>query len=305
MAELPRNGNLLALARRFATDQALANHLKVPRTTLRDHIYRLNMREAVNAVRERPVAARPDEIPIIRRDYSHLDKLALYPMGDVHIGSSAHSADMWEGWLRYLEDREDASLLGTGDFLNAALKDSKSDVYDETMKVSDAKRLLRKQLTPLAEDGRIDGLAPGNHEERIHRATGDCPILDVCDSLGLPYIETAALIVYTVGDQEYEVYLRHGTGTGQGFAQLEKSRLVIRADVYITGHIHNQSARVGDQFEHNRKSAHVERRKFLVVTSGAFLGYEKYAAVRGYQAGHMGAPRIHLSGRRHDFHVSL
>jgi hypothetical protein len=43
----------------------------------------------------------------------------------------------------------------------------------------------------------------------------------------------------------------------------------------------------------------------MVVTSGAFLGYEKYAAVRGYQAGHMGAPRISLDGRRHDFHVSL
>lgn len=305
MAELPRNGTLLGLARRFATDQALADHLKVPRTTLRDHIYRLGMREAVNAVRERPTAARPDEIPIIRRDYSHLQSLALYPMGDVHLGALSHNGPMWEGWLKYLEDRGNASLLGTGDFLNAALKDSKSDVYDETMKVGDAKRLLRKQLEPLAKDKRIDGLAPGNHEERIHRATGDCPILDVCDALNVPYVETAALFVYTVGDQEYEVYLRHGTGTGQGFAQLEKSRLVIRADIYITGHIHNQSARVGDQFEHNRKHDAVERRKFLVVTSGAFLGYEKYAAVRGYQAGHMGAPRIYLDGRRHDFHVSL
>lgn len=305
MADLPRDGTLLGLARRFPTDTALAAHLGVARETLRDHIYRLNMREAITAAREHSDATMPDEIPIIRRDYSRLDKLALYPIGDIHLGALAHNGSMWEEWLHYLEDRGNASLLGTGDFLNAALKDSKSDVYDETMKVGDAKRLLRRQLEPLAKDGRIDGLAPGNHEERIHRATGDCPILDVCDSLCIPYIETAALLVYTVGDQEYEVYLRHGTGTGQGFAQLEKSRLVIRADVYITGHIHNQSARVGDQFEHDRKRGTVERRKFLVVTSGAFLGYERYAAVRGYQAGHMGAPRIYLDGRRHDFHVSL
>jgi hypothetical protein len=263
------------------------------------------LRAADSTEDQRPTPSRPDEIPIIRRDYSHLEKLALYPMGDVHLGALSHNGDMWAGWLRYLEERRNASLLGTGDFLNAALKDSKSDVYDETMKVGDAKRLLRRQLEPLAADNRIDGLAPGNHEERIHRATGDCPILDVCDSLGVPYIETAALLIYTVGDQEYEIYLRHGTGVGQGFAQLEKSRLVIRADIYITGHIHNQSARVGDQFQHNREAGHVERRKFLVVTSGAFLGYEKYAAVRGYQAGHMGAPRIFLDGRRHDFHVSL
>lgn len=305
MAELPRNGTLLGLARKFPTDQALADHLKVPRTTLRDHIYRIGMREAVNAVRERPQVARPDEIPIIRRDYSAHEKHYLYPLGDVHLGAKMHNAAMWEQWLAYLEDRPNCSLLGTGDFLNSAIIGSKSDTYDETMTVGDAKRLLRRQLEPLAKDGRIDGLAPGNHEERVQRAVGDCPILDVCDSLGVPYIESAALIVYTVGDFEYEVYLRHGTGTGQAMTALDKSRLVIRADIYVTGHIHNQQARIGDHFEHNRTSGHVERRKFYVVTSGAFLGYERYAAVRGYQAGHQGAPRIFLDGSRRDFHVSL
>jgi hypothetical protein len=305
VADLPRNGNLLGLARKFPTDQALADHLKVPRTTLRDHIYRIGMREAINAVRERPQVARPDEIPVIRRDYSGQDRHYIYPLGDVHLGAKSHNGPMWAEWLAYLEDRDDCSLLGTGDFLNVAIVGSKSDVYDETMTVGDAKRLLRRQLEPLAKSGRVDALAPGNHEERIHRSTGDCPILDVCDSLSVPYVDAAALIVYTVGDQEYEVFLRHGTGSGQAFTALDKSRLVIRADIYVTGHVHNQAARVGDHFEHNRTAGAVERRKFLVVSSGAFLGYEKYAAVRGYQAGHMGAPRIYLDGRRRDFHVSL
>lgn len=305
MAELPRNGSLLALAKKFPTDQSLADHLKVPRTTLRDHIYRLGMREAVHAVRERPLAARPNEIPVIRRDYSGQDRHHLYPLGDVHLGAKSHNAPMWSEWLGYLEDRNDCSLLGTGDFLNTAIIGSKSDVYDETMTVGEAKRLLRRQLEPLAQAGRVDGLAPGNHEERITRATGDCPILDVCDTLNIPYVESAALFIYTVGDFEYEVFLRHGTGSGQTMSALDKSRMVIRADIYITGHIHNQAARVGDHFEHNREAGAVERRKFLVVSSGAFLGYEKYAAVRGYQAGHMGAPRIFLDGRRRDFHVSL
>jgi hypothetical protein len=305
LAELPRNGTLLGLARKFATDQALADHLQVPRTTLRDHIYRLGMRDAVNAVRERPTTSIPDEIPVITRDYSSQDRHYIYPMGDVHLGAKNHNASMWQEWLRYLEDREDASLLGTGDFLNTAIIGSKSDVYDEQMTVGEAKRLLRRQLEPLAKAGRIDGLGPGNHENRITRAIGDCPILDVCDLLSVPYWEASALFVYLVGDQEYRVFLRHGTGTGQAFTALDKSRLVIRADVFITGHVHNQAARVGDQFEYDSGAKSVVRRKFLVVSSGAFLGYEKYAAERGYQAGHQGAPRIYLDGRRHDFHASL
>lgn len=300
---LPVNGKLLDLARRFPTDQSLADHLKVPRTTLRDHIYRIGAREAVNAVRAHRQIARPDEIPVIRRDYSDQDRHYIYPLGDVHKGAKQHNLAMWTEWLEYLRDRKDASLLGTGDFLNTAIIGSKSDVYDETMSPGDAKRELRRELQPLADEDRIDALAPGNHEERITRAIGDCPILDICDSLDVPYVEAAALLVYTVGDQEYEIFLRHGTGNGQSLAALDKGRLVIRADIYITGHIHNQAAKIGDHFE--REQLAVQRRKFMVVSSGSFLGYEKYAAVRGYQAGHMGAPRIFLDGRRHDFHVSL
>ncbi len=34
-------------------------------------------------------------------------------------------------------------------------------------------------------------------------------------------------------------------------------------------------------------------------------GSEKYAAVRGYSPGRLGAPRIFLDGRRRDLHISL
>jgi hypothetical protein len=261
------------------------------------------MREALNAARERPEVVRPDEIPIIRRDYSGQDRHYIYPLGDLHIGAEQHNAAMWAEWLEYLEDRPDCSLLGTGDFLNTAIIGGKSDVYDEQMGVGDAKRLLRSQLAKLAEENRIDGLAPGNHEDRITKATGDCPIFDVCDWLGVPYVRSAALFVYMVGDIEYEVYLRHGTGLGQSLASLAKSGLVIHADVYVTGHVHKQAATADDFFVRRGDSVVREKRHF--VSSGSFLGYEKYAAVRGYSPGRLGAPRIYLDGRRHDVHVSL
>lgn len=50
--ELPRNGELLALAEQFPTNQALADHLGVPRETLRDHIKRMGMVDAVATVRD-------------------------------------------------------------------------------------------------------------------------------------------------------------------------------------------------------------------------------------------------------------
>lgn len=305
ISSLPVNGELLKLAQRFGSDQALADHLDVPRTTLRDHIDRQDggaLRNYLRAVRG-DHRLESTEIQVITLDYSDQEKHSIYPLGDVHKGAKSHNRVKWEEWLGYLESRDDASLLGTGDFLNVAIVGSKSDVYDEKMTVGEAKRDLRRQLQPLADAGRIDALMPGNHEDRITRAIGDCPIRDVCDSLGCNYIEAAALLVYKVGNQEYEVYLRHGTGNGQSLASLSKSGSVIRADVYCTGHVHKQAVTADDFFVRSGKGVRREKRFF--VSSGSFLGYERYAAQRGYSPGRIGSPRIFLDGTRWDIHISL
>lgn len=301
--DLPRNGKLLALAQQHPTDQALADHLGVPRTTLRDHIYRLGMREAINAARELPDTEEPVELPLIQRDYGHEDRHYLYAIGDVHIGAKSHHSRMWQQWLDFLLAKPNASLLGTGDFLNTAILGSKSDVYDERMTVGEAKRLLIDQLAPLAEAGRIDALMPGNHEDRITRAIGDCPIRDVADSLNVPYIEAAGMFLYEIGQITYRVFMRHGTGNGQALSALAKGRGVIPADVYITGHTHRQQVLAEDIFD--VESNRVGRKKWYAVSSGSFLGYERYAAQRGYSPGRLGAPRIFFDGKRHDLHVSI
>ena len=111
MADLPRNGELLALAQQFATDQALADHLGVPRTTLRDHIYRIGSREAINAARNLPEAETPEELQLIRRDYSSESRHYLYPLGDVHLGAKHHHGRMWQQCLDFLATKPNASLL--------------------------------------------------------------------------------------------------------------------------------------------------------------------------------------------------
>jgi 3',5'-cyclic AMP phosphodiesterase CpdA len=244
-----------------------------------------------------------NEIPVIIRDYSDKESHRVYPLGDLHIGAANHQADRWAEWVRYIEERDDTSLLLTGDLFNAAIVGAKSDVYEELHPVGDAKRMLRRQLTPLAAQGRVDAAGPGNHEARIWRAVGDCPVLDVCDSLDIPYYRAAAMVVYIVGDQTYEFYLRHGTGNGQALASLSKSGMVAQADVYVTGHVH-RAAVTTDEF-YVREGDRVVRRRRYYVSSGSFLGAETYALERGYVPARIGAPRIDLDGTRHDVHVSI
>jgi lambda repressor-like predicted transcriptional regulator/predicted phosphodiesterase len=247
-----------------------------------------------------------EEIPVFVRDYSDQDHHYIYPLGDVHIGSPAHAADRWSEWLGYLEGSDNASMLGTGDFLNSALKTSVSELYDEELRVGDAKRRLRGQLDLLAGQDKLDLLMPGNHEDRIYRAVGDCPIEDIADALGCYYARVTAIVVYRVGDVEYVVSVKHGTGGGQVGARanrLEKQANTIVADIYISGHTHSQLVFPRDLFivEDQR----VVRRRQLFVSSGSFLNAEEYALKMGYTPQKLGAPRIRLNGARHDAHVSV
>lgn len=280
--------------------RATARRMGVPESTLRSRVERMGREAAIASFEEPLHPLKAEEIPIIVREYDS-ERHLVYPLGDVHLGAATHDPAKWESWLGFLHGRKDASLLGTGDFLNTAIVGSKSDVYTETMTVGAAKRLLRKQLGPIAD--RIDGLAPGNHEDRITRSIGDCPILDVAEALDVPYIEAAAVIIYVIGDQEYKVYVRHGSGSGQSLTQLAKGGHVVHADVYVTGHTHRQAVTADDYFV--VKDRRLERHKRYFVSSGSFLGYEKYAAQRGYPPARLGAPRIELSGTKWDVHISI
>jgi hypothetical protein len=245
----------------------------------------------------------PTEVPVIVRDYSHLDSMYVYPLGDVHIGAATHQSARWREWLGYLAGNDRTSMLGTGDFLNCAIIGAKSDVYEERATVGDAKRTLRGELKPLAEQGRLDVLMPGNHENRVTRATGDCPVQDVAEWLGVPYARAAAWLVYRVGDVEYDFYVRHGTGNGQSTVALKKGAMVATADVFVTGHVHNQTVTADEIF--TRDGDRVVRKRRYYVSSGSFLAAEGYALERGYSPTRIGAPRIYLDGRRKDVHASI
>jgi UDP-2,3-diacylglucosamine pyrophosphatase LpxH len=302
LVKLTEEAFLQAIAKVDAGEsiRSVAAQAGVDESTLRRRLKRRGF-GAPDALRDDVVD--PQEIPVIFRDYSSQPHHYVYPLGDLHKGSAKHQGRRWREWLGYLCEESDRSLLNTGDNFNSAIIGSKSDVYDEVMRVGDAKRELREELRPLAEQGRVDLMMPGNHEDRITRAVGDCPVLDVAEFLDIPYVRASALIVYQVGDMSYELYVRHGTGNGQSLATLQKSAFTISADVYVTGHTHRQAITADDYFY--RDGERCVRRHRYFVNSGSFVGLENYAAQRGYAPTRIGAPRIFLDGRRHDVHVSL
>lgn len=310
----PSKAKLIELHEKHGSTKRVADVLKRPRTTVSEWIepFREECREACERGRASGLSLTPssdpegqyEEIPVIRRTYDASHHY-VYPLGDIHLGAKAHHAKAWGEWIKYLVDHKGTSMIGTGDFLNGAIIGSKSDVYDERLTVGQAKRQFRDAIRPLAEEDRVDLLVRGNHEDRCVRVTGDDPVEDVAEFLGVPYVPASALIVYEIGDIEYRVYVRHGTGNGQSVAALEKSQKVMDADVYITGHTHSQIVKAGEVFTLAEDGLTTKRRRLLYFSAGSFLGLEPYAAAKGYAPTRIGAPRLYLDGRRFDMHGSI
>lgn len=282
-----------------------ARVLNLPVSTFKDQLERLH-NGPVYENDGLPYDANPDEIPIFTVDHSDKRKLSLYPIGDIHKGAAQHLDSLFKQWLKYIARTDNTSIIFTGDGCNAAIPGSKSDPFEEKMPLNKAVDELVDDLSPVKD--KIDAMIAGNHDIRAYKLTSLDPMKFVSDKLGVKaYDQTSMLLNYIVGDQTYTVYLRHGTGSpatlGAQVNQMVKSRDTIQADLYISGHTHKQVAFPLDIFIPNGEQ--VKRRKQFFVSSGSFVGIERYAVERGYSPTHPGAPRIYLDGKRHDIHVSL
>lgn len=242
------------------------------------------------------------EMPVIVRDYSHLNHLRVFPLGDVHIGSTAHDARRWHEWLDFLGSDEHMTVIGTGDFLEGCLKDDpRGEVYDATMTYQEAKWRCTEDFRPISAN--IDVLIPGNHEADITRRTGDEPVYDIARNLGVPYARGSCIVVYLVGSQRYTFHVWHGKKGGE--SAMKSQRLAVLADVYVQGHTHQPEAKPFDSFDFDPKTKSMVRRPYMLVTSGSFQRYPLYASVSSYSPTPIGAPQIRLDGRQFNVQTTV
>lgn len=248
------------------------------------------------------------EIPVFTRDYSSQAKHTVYPVGDLHMGAKEHAAERLDEWLDYIAKTRYTSVLNTGDNFNCAIPGSVSDSHTEKLTVGEARKIGKQKFKRLSDLDKLDLLADGNHEWRVYRATGDSPNSAIADDLGVNYTRSICIVRYLVGDEEYDVFFRHGTGGGKKLGasvnNLQDQENIIDADIYVSGHTHTQVAFPKDIFVKGDDGEYT-RKKRLFVCSASFLAYEEYAANAGFVPAHIGAPRIFLDGRRRDMHASV
>lgn len=213
------------------------------------------------------------------------DSAYIIPISDPHLGHQNCNINKLKAYIDLIMKTEDCYTVLVGDEAETATKTSVGmSMFEETQHIPEQMKLLCEMLYPLAQKGKILGMVPGNHAMRIAQITGINPTQQIAKAIGAEYLGYQGIINLSVGPQNYDVVIFHGTGgggtNGSKVNSSEKIGKVIIADLYLTGHTHTKHKSEDCIYEVHNGKLYARRRHF--VTCGSFLEYwHGYAEMKG------------------------
>ena len=129
------------------------------------------------------------------------DRIHLYALGDIHVGSEQFDEASVRKKVRIIQDDPIAVVSLCGDLGDYGLKNSKTNVYQATMQPAEQKRYIFDLFSPIKD--KIVSAVPGNHEERLTKEVGICPLYDLCVLWGIEdvYRENVAILKLMFGSR--------------------------------------------------------------------------------------------------------
>ena len=183
-----------------------------------------------------------DDLTLITKQYPKTQNvLRVYAIGDVHVGSEQFDERAVKEKIKRIKEDPYGVVCLCGDLADYGLKNSKTNVYKAVMQPREQQRYVYELFKPITD--KIVSAVPGNHEERVTREVGTCPLYDLCVLWGVQdvYRENVAIVKYTFGTrhkQDQHIFIgitTHGTTRN-------KHRKFIAGfdgiDFAISGHTH-------------------------------------------------------------------
>lgn len=260
-----------------------------------------------------------DDFDVIIRQFPRED-IRIYGVFDVHLGAAEYlEKEFMDFRDSVLKDKNAFVILG-GDLMNNATRSSVSNVFEETMRPREQKRLMTEILRPLAENERILCMVTGNHERRSTKDADDDPSYDIACKLDIEdlYRQNMAFLKLQFGDIKgdgsknptYRIFVAHGAGggmlTGGAVNRNERFGVYIDGiDMMMTGHVHkpfvtSPAKLVFDPY-HNRVSV----KPFKVVSMSSWLAYGGYAAQKMLPPTFNAVQTVTVCGTRKRIEVSM
>jgi len=209
--------------------------------------------------------------------YEFSSNIQLVNIGDVHRGDDVCDVNSFRKVIQYVKQHDNVRWYSTGDLLNNALKNSKSDVY-QSMAPQKEFDIIIRELKPISS--KCLGMVVSNHMRRTQESAGISLDKMLSAELEIPFLGKLGLICVKVGAACYYVAMHHGVGNGKRRGtkvnSLEDLAAIIPgADIYTEGHFHTYATFKNDMPYIDRKR---NTRKMFTATfaaTGHFLNWEK------------------------------
>ena len=222
------------------------------------------------------------------------NNLKLYVLSDIHLGAPEVDLDKVKQVINFIKNTPECYCILLGDILNTALKNSKSDIYSETMSISSAQKLATELLTPIKD--KIIAMTPGNHENRVMREAGIDYSLWLAERLGLQnvYRNNGLAITVQFGKDSngkpytLNIFGQHGAygggrKLGSSMNALEDlDGIVSNADIYIRAHTHQSIQGSRKVFVFN-SNGNLDVKYKYYFNAPSILNYGGYAYEKGYK----------------------
>lgn len=245
---------------------------------------------------------------IIKHDLGPYEELNLYFLSDAHWEDANSNHKKLLQWREEVLSEENNFVIVNGDIINAATRNSVSDIYSSRSTPDKAMDEIADFLEPISD--RILAIIDGNHEGRVNKESGIKPMHRLSRELSIEdmYADDAYLIFLSFGMSQgrssrkmvYTVYGKHGSGGGKKMGgkanQLKDMSESIDSDVYVVSHTHAPIIFPGVFYRCDYRNKKVTPTEKMYVNTNAFLDYGGYGEAKGFAPASLRWPIITLNG---------
>mgnify|MGYP003488327725 FL=1 len=245
-------------------------------------------------------------------DIHKKEGLILVPITDVHLGNRQANIEYFKAFVQYILDVPNAVTVLNGDLAETATKISVGKaMFEESANFPEQIKQLTDILRPLAKAGKILGIGPGNHEERIANMIGLNPMEILAERLDVPYFGYQGYFRIIVNHINYNCSFFHGAGGGaspgaKANTSEKLNKVVPNADLYFSGHTHGKQSHSDTTFMFDANSDTLVPHKRTYVVGGSFVEYwEAYPEMKGLAPSSTGLVRCELRPDVKDIRVTV
>lgn len=217
--------------------------------------------------------------------------ITIIPIADVHLGARECMEQEFIKFIESIAKKDNIYIVLVGDLINNCTRSSVSNIFEETMRPADQKKMMAKILEPVKD--RILCSVTGNHERRSGKDADDDPCYDIMCKLDVEdrHRENVAFVKLQFGDREtmggkkrptYVLAVTHGNGGGMltSGAVMRGERLgyaLTGVDALVFGHTHKPFTTVPGKIVVDTQNNIVSVKPFRVINATSWLEYSSYA----------------------------